>query len=939
MPDRRKAQLHFIPNTHLDREWSEDFQHARQLTVQFLDSLIGILKKVPEYHFLLDSQVVPLEDYFEIRPENRPVLERYIREGRLNIGPWYTAPDMNCISGESVVRNILLGHRIGATFGGPVMKVGYTPFGFVHTSQLPQVYSNFGIDFCIFYRGINADVAPKAEFYWEGADGTRILASRLGKGGRCSFYFAVYRKAFFKGPDRLGQLYNWVEDGQLPFKLCDEDVRGDHGYLVKPSRKLDEEALGKAFRELIKSDSEDFATPEIPFMHGMDTSMPDIREDEIMRHCQAHLEKGERFFYSSMPRYAAAVKKAVGNRPLTVIKGEMQYPTPYWVMPGRRIHFINFASTRVKMKIQLAKAENNLIRRAEPLATFAWMMGAEWPQQYLRLAWKELLKCHPHDTIGGCTIDRAEEDATARLNQVLALSQVVTEDSLGHIQSEIDTSDVEPGAMLLTVVNPSPFERSEVVTSFVDIPRELNMKRFTLVDDRGKSVHYVKSATGHIGKLFRDRTDLALFSTADENRIRFLAEKVPALGYKTYVIRPGAAAPAKAAPLSPKARVLENEFLSARINDDGTIDLTNKKTGRTFKGLHYFEDGGEAGHPWQHNPPEKNEFIISRGGKARIKMVENNDLQAGYQVLVRMKIPETTDFDKEKRIRYAGPVGASRSKKRKTVDIFTTFTLARQGKALQVETRFNNTCRNHRLRVMFPTRLAATHSHGEIFYDVAKRVIDRGPDHPFAKSQNPDYNFLRFVDLSDKREGLAFLGRGLHEYEAVDNAERTLAVTLVRSCEIRLCVTPRWDFTPGDLIQSQGENVSHYALYPHAGGYESGGVLAEADRFNLPMMTAEAGPSKGGTLPRSFSFLAVDGDGLVLSAVKKAEDGNKLIVRVNNSTTKNVQCAVKLFRKVKSAAYVTMNEQPVRGSKPTVKDNVIGIQVGPKKVVTLAIAF
>ncbi len=64
-----KLRAHFIPNTHLDREWTIDFQHTRSLTVEFLDNLIDIMKKIPEYHFLLYSQTVLLEDYFEIRPD------------------------------------------------------------------------------------------------------------------------------------------------------------------------------------------------------------------------------------------------------------------------------------------------------------------------------------------------------------------------------------------------------------------------------------------------------------------------------------------------------------------------------------------------------------------------------------------------------------------------------------------------------------------------------------------------------------------------------------------------------------------------------------------------------------------------------------------------------------------------------------------------------
>ena len=66
---------HFIPNSHLDREWGLDYQQTRKLTVDFIDALVRIFDKVPQYKFLLDSQTVPLEDYMEVRPQNRENLQ------------------------------------------------------------------------------------------------------------------------------------------------------------------------------------------------------------------------------------------------------------------------------------------------------------------------------------------------------------------------------------------------------------------------------------------------------------------------------------------------------------------------------------------------------------------------------------------------------------------------------------------------------------------------------------------------------------------------------------------------------------------------------------------------------------------------------------------------------------------------------------------------
>jgi len=936
---RRKIRCHFLPNTHLDREWVMDFQHSRELTVEFLDALMDILKKIPEYHFLLDSQTVPLEDYLEIRPEKEILVKKFVREGRLNVGPWYTAPDMSCISGESVLRNLLVGHKTAKEYG-QVMKIGYTPFGFVHISQLPQIYKGFGIDVCYLYRAIDSRVVPGGEFRWESPDGTVLLSSRLSVFyPRANFYTGVWRPTFFKGLEyRLNRFYDW-RDGQAPFKFCAEEDRFDQGYLLKPYRKFDEEALRDSLRKLIEVEKNTFQTSEITFMHGFDTSMPDIREDEILKKSQKYLQKGESFFYSSLPYYTKCLKKAIKNVPLKNLKGEMM--APGWVIgPHLKMTFVNIASARIKQKMLTAKAENILERMTEPFATIAYMLGAEWPEKYLQHAWKYFLKCHSHDTIAGCSVDQVEEDATYRLNQVISLSKVVLKESLGKIQININNSDISKENILLTVFNPSPFERTEIAESYVDIPRELDIKKFILLDDKNERVDFIQTATGNIGKIFRDKTDLGLFCTTDEYKINFLTRDIPAMGYRTYVIRKGAPS-RNEEKISRKSNLMENENLVVKINDNGTINIKNKTTGLQYRGLHYFEDSGEAGHAWTYIPPEKDKTITSRKTKAKISLIEDNNLLTRYEVHVRMMIPETTLYDVELRNTDLGPKGARRSRSKKTVDIRSHFTLRKGAESLEVQTRVMNTCRNHRLRLMFPTRLKAKFSYAETPFDVVQRIIDRDRNHPYSGAQNPNYPFLKFVGLCDEKNGLSFIGNGLREYEAQDNKDRTLAITLIRATEIRLATASfsAMDKAPGDLSQSLGENVFNYYIYPHRGDWQSSDVFKEAERLNFPLIVCETGAKKGGKLPKRFGFLKIDGDSLILSALKKSDYNDSIIIRVFNPTRKTASGKITLFKKIESANFVNMNEEKIRNRKVKVKENVIELTVPHKKIVTLSLRF
>ena len=74
------------------------------------DLLIEILKSNDEYkYFTYDGQTAVLDDYLKIRPQNREIISKYVKEGRILIGPWYTQPDLALVSGESLLRNLIIG--------------------------------------------------------------------------------------------------------------------------------------------------------------------------------------------------------------------------------------------------------------------------------------------------------------------------------------------------------------------------------------------------------------------------------------------------------------------------------------------------------------------------------------------------------------------------------------------------------------------------------------------------------------------------------------------------------------------------------------------------------------------------------------------------------------------------------------------------------------
>lgn len=170
-----KKQYCVISHTHWDREWYLPLENFRMRLVDLIDNLLDILEKDENYRFHLDAQTIVLQDYLEIRPYKRALLEKLIRSGNILVGPRYVQNDFHLTSGEATVRNLLIGTAIAEEYGC-CMKIGYAADQFGLIAQLPQILNGFDMDTCVFGRGFDRGVT---EFYWDGEDGRRVLCEHM----------------------------------------------------------------------------------------------------------------------------------------------------------------------------------------------------------------------------------------------------------------------------------------------------------------------------------------------------------------------------------------------------------------------------------------------------------------------------------------------------------------------------------------------------------------------------------------------------------------------------------------------------------------------------------------------------------------------------------------------------------------------------------------
>ena len=923
-----RKTIHVVSNSHWDREWAYPFEETRLLLLDFMDNLLDLLDKDPDFHsFTMDSQTMCIVDYLEVRPEERERIEKHVKSGRLIVGPWYSLPEEYLVNAESLVRNLVVGHRVAASLGR-VSKIGYTPFGYGQTSQMPQIYQGFDIDTIIFYRGINT---PKSEYILEGPDGSRLLGMRFGCMSRFSYYIYVYRVLRY-GSDDVFKRYDW-DRGALPFRLASEhNPRGHYYILDKHKKQWNDGPIAEQLQKLVRDESEHFSTSHICCMQGFDSSDPDPEETRIMKLCQ-ELLPDHTIKFSNLEEYMKAMRKEVKNP--TVLTGESRDPGS----TGKWTHlFGDVISARIRLKRANNKAEVLLQRMAEPWSAVGMMIGDRYEKTTLDRAWRLLLDNHPHDTITGAGIDQMEKDSLFRFDQIAIISEGLARRGMQSVQARIDNSDLSPRDSVLTVFNPCPFPRCGVVSAYIDLPQNMGYDAFSVQTPDGKEKRHVQTKERFpMGVLVRNLQDISVELRADRVLCHIDVGDVPAFGYKTYhLIRekdfayvPGT--------LAPEARVLENEHLRAVFNSDGTIDLTQKDTGRAYTGLHYVEDTGETGHSWIHMEPESNETITSHGFPCAITLEEAGPLLARMRVDYHMQIPVDVEDTPGIDFREGNLNNTRRTAERREVVVTSRFTLRAGAQRLDVTTSLDNTCKHHRMRVVFPTRLDCDRTDAEASFDVISRDIHVKPGNAYYGRPNPQYPMHRFVDMTDGKNGFAILNNcGLREYEAMDTREHPLAITLFRAYTYRNSpVFGRWETYPDmELAQCLGPHEWSYAIYPHKGDWTSG-VYAEAEDFNLPLEPAQAGPHEG-TLPKEMGFLELQGANLQLTAFKRAEDHKgSYIVRIFNPTAKAVKGKLILSKPVKKAWFTNMNEE--RREKIEPKGNSVALSLGKKKVVTVEI--
>ena len=852
-----KQTIHVISHTHWDREWYMPFEKHRRRLVMLIDALLDLMDNDPDFkHFHMDGQVIALEDYLEIRPYQIERIKQAAKEGRLSLGPWYVLQDEFLTSGEANVRNMMFGIKSAKKYGEPI-KLGYLPDSFGNISQMPQILAGFGIDNAVFGRGINrwngksdseAD-GYKSELIWKSPDGSEVIGI---------FMANWYANAMTipTDPDQVLGYVNGVREACMRYAT----------------------------------------TSHLLFMNGCDhtPSQPDV--SKAIKLANEKLDDAV-MIHSNFADYIESVKAEAHDLQVKVGELRSEYTDGWGTLT-------NVLSSRIYQKQANWRCQTLLEKWVEPFSAFASKLGGKYDGDMIWFAWKTLMQNHPHDSICGCSCDAVHREMDTRFEKCQILSEQLANEALEVIAEQINVDGLAKNAEKIVVFNSINVSRKEMVIATVDFPEDTDVCDLMVLDSEGNiAPSYVLDDMDIVWDYKLPEVGFRVPYNVRRLRVAFLAS-VSGIGYATYQVIPADIDEDEEISSIYEVDALENEYLSIEILDDGRLNITNKTSGTTFKGLNQYQDSLDVGDEYNYRASQDDEVISPFASDTVIGPILTNGVYSECRI--------------DTKLRLSG----------KPMDISYTLILVEGSRRLYVRTVVINEHEDHRLRVLFPTDIEAEYASADGQFDVVKRKIV-----PWEGWKNPSdcQPQQAFVDVSDDEKGLTIANRGLPEYEILRDGRNTIAITLLRSVN-RL---GDWGVFPTPEAQCMGSHVFEYAIIPHAKKLELSTADLDARSFNAPLVATQIDETSG-ELSAKGSFIDLQPQKLMLSCIKKAEDRGSLIVRFYNPYDEPILGTMNILIPVDEVYICNLAEE--RKEELECIEGVVTIEVPPKKIITCDIA-
>jgi alpha-mannosidase len=547
-------------------------------------------------------------------------------------------------------------------------------------------------------------------------------------------------------------------------------------------------------------------------------------------------------------------------------------------------------TTQSDTKQRIRRSEETLLN-AEKFSSLAFLYGRPYSQEEMNRAWKRLLFDHFHDIMPGSGIAVNYLDAKRNLEDVRRAGNEIIDGSLQEIAARVNTQEQEQrqGVPIL-VFNSLSWPRTETIEVEAQLPTQA--RQITVVDSAGKPA---ESQLLSIDK--------------ETHRARFLLlSNTPALGYNTYFVRAATAPPPHRSIVKASATTLENEFVRLTIDSrsgcmtslfdkrshtealaPAETDTGGPKNSICGNLLQTFYDKPKDWDAWNIDADfEKQHWDLDQADE--VKLVESGPLRA----VIRIKQHFQNSAFVQDVTMYAG--------------------VPRVDVKMQADWHEKHIL----LKVAFPLSAHNTKAAFEIPYGSVERPTTRNTPAEQGEFEVPA---LQWADISDSRHGFSLLNDSKYGYDAKGNV---LRLSLLRS--------PEWP----DPHADEGHHEFTYSLYSHAGTWRDAQTVRRGYELNNRLLSRQTEKHEG-TLAPQHSFLEVQAENVVLTAVKKAEDDDALVLRFYEWAGKETDVKLQLPTGAQAASETDLMERAT-ASLP-VRDGAVTVHTKPYEIKTVKVQF
>lgn len=589
--------------------------------------------------------------------------------------------------------------------------------------------------------------------------------------------------------------------------------------------------------------------------------------------------------YSNLEEIAQATRNKLPNKFRPRLSGELHL-APLENTSGR-------FSGRIDHKQTILRLQSQLGHFADPLFALSQAFGqSSYPaiqKSLLDYSWRLLMQNMAYDTFAGAVNDDVYNEIELRNRQIDTNSQNVIDkalDDLSGTPSRLSQAPAPSTETYITVWNP----HGHVVQQIVEI-------QLSLAED-----HYPNVLIN------ADGIEIPFTWDDERNTLDFRAV-APSVGYVVYTLK---VSKDKTAAYNQRRAVAGVTIGSASGESLGLVGgrLDWAFAEGNIANLLTYHDGGDAGNIWQYQAPKPD--VMLKGSLIDVVKVESTPTYERLIYRNRMRIaPNLED-------------GQKRARGLRVLDLTTTASYYNDLDGVHFRTEFTNPADDHRLRVHLRTGIQADTIYTDGTFGILKRSLSK-------QNTSGEIPMQSLSALYNDKRGFGLFTRGLNSFEAINQDNQiTLALTLLRS----VAWLDDSKQVKTNSAQMQHSFVNEFMLMPLDAKQENTHLLRTSLSYRAPLRAIQY--SEKPELNR-YSYLQLDNNKVLMTALKAPENGGGLIIRLLNASEGDSGVHLKSRETISDASQLNLAEEHQKAL--TVEKNQVNLSLKPNQVETIHLKF